>query len=391
MFGKSKSTTDAETVSKKDSKEVSIKDTGPCQKSVRLFVSLERIQPVREAVLKGFQKEASIPGFRKGKAPANLIEKRYAQNIQEETMQRVMQQSLEQAAKDNDLHPIGPFEVSKADFNETKGLEVEARVEVEPTFKLSEYKKIAITRQPITIGPEDVDKGLEQLQESMAKMVPSEKPDQPKERKVPLIDDELAKDLGFEKLDKLKEHVEQKLREQKKAVQSQALESGIYEELLRRNEFGVPQRLIDNQTERLVQDFKMRLMLSKVPEEKANEEMVKYDQRLRTDAEQMVKIYFILDRIATKESISVTQDEMLAKLWELSERWRKDPAQVRKTLDEQKMWPSIVSNIRREKTVEFLLAQADISGDEIAQKNAASTEPMQAKTSETSKSVEEKK
>ena len=117
---------------------------------------------------------------------------------------------------------------------------------------------------------------------------------------------------------------------------------------------------MSRQTERLTRDFKVRLLLSGVPEEKLNEEVAKFTQELRTTAERHVKLTFVLDRIAAQESITVTQDELVARLWQLSQRWKKDPAEVRKIFDAQGLWPSVVSTIRQEKTTAFLLSAAAI-------------------------------
>lgn len=341
------------------SSSVSIADTAPCEKSLRLQVGRDVIAPVREAVLAEFQREAALPGFRKGKAPPELVEQRYADRIKDETLHRVMQHALEQAVKDHQLKPVGPFEVKRADFNDAQGLTLEATVEVEPTFSLGSYKGIPLKREEVQVSPDDVAKALGHLQESMAQLVPKGESGE-KERRVPAVDDELAKDLGFKDLAALKEHVEAKVREQKRAAQAAALEAALCEELLKRHAVQVPARLVSHQTERLTRDFKVRLLLSGRAEEQVNAEAEQFTQQLRTSAERRVKLLFILDRIAAAESVTVSQDELVGRLWQLSQRWKKDPAEVRKIFDAQGLWPSVVSTIRQEKTVNWLLSAATI-------------------------------
>ncbi len=389
---------------KKVSKEApstghAVTTAGPCQKSLRLHVGMDAIAPVRAAVLSDMQKQATLPGFRKGKAPLDLIEKRYAESLQQEMLQRVTQQALGQATKDYGLKPVGPFEISRADYHETDGLALEATVEVEPEFALAEYTKIPLRRPSADVTPEDMARALTQLQESMAQMVPvppptsqtesssqlvggavppahQELPSGPaapatgapgpategeaKERQVPTMDDELAKDLGFETFAALRTHVEAKLHEQKRSAQEQALEGALCEALLGRHTFDVPPRLVTHQTERLNRDFKVRLLMSGKTEAQVNEEIGKFTEQLRTNAERLVKLSFILDRIAEREKLSVTQDEIVQRLWQLSQRWKKDPAEVRKILDDQRLWPSVVSTIREEKTIAFLVSAAQI-------------------------------
>jgi len=339
---------------------VSITDTAPCEKSLRVHVDSGTIAPVRQAVVGEFQRQAALPGFRKGKAPSDLVERQYAKEIQEETLHRVTKQTFEQTTAEHQLKPVGPFVITKAEFTEASGLALEATVEVEPSFALAAYKGVAVSRPPADVSPQDIGQALVRLQESMAQMVPA-KEGEAKERRLPAMDDELAKDLGYDTLVRLQEHVEAKLREQKRSSQGQAMEAQLSEALLARHAFEVPKRLIAHQTDRLARDFKARLLLAGTPEEKLEEEIAKFANELRTSAERHVKLGFILDRIAAKESVTVTQDELVQRLWQLAQRWKKDPVEVRRIFDAQGLWPSVVSAIRQEKTLAFLLSVAAIN------------------------------
>lgn len=337
-----------------------VTETAPCEKSVKVRVAPDAIAPVRSVVLAEFQREAALPGFRKGKAPPEMVEKQHGKAIQEETLHRLTRQALERATDEHQLKPVGPYEIRKADFTDADGLTLEAVVEVEPAFALGAYAKIPLTRPPAEVTPQDLEQALANLQESMAQMAPSGA-GEAKTRQVPTLDDEFAKDLGFESLPKLKEHVEAKLKEQKRAAQAQALENSLFEELLKRHAFQVPPRLVHHQNERLTREFTVRLLLSGMPEDQAKEEAAKFTEQLRTSAERHVKLGFILDRIAGKESVAVTQDEIVARLWRVAQRWKKDPAEVRKIFDAQGLWPSVVSSIRHEKITAWLLGAAVIT------------------------------
>jgi FKBP-type peptidyl-prolyl cis-trans isomerase (trigger factor) len=337
-----------------------VTELAPCQKGLRLHVAPEAISPVRAAVVAEFTRQAALPGFRKGKAPVDLVQRQYGKDIQDETLHRVTRQSLEQVARDHRLKPVGPFEITNADFDDAKGLTLEARVEVEPDFALADYRGVPLRRPAARVGADDVDRALTQLQESMAQLVPVGE-GQPKERKTPALDDELAKDLGYETLPKLRQHVEAKLREQQAAAQSAALERALCDALVERHGFEVPASLVAHQAERLQRDFKTRLLLSGMTEEQVGAEMGKFTDELRTSATRQVKLTFILDRIAEQEKVSVTQDELVKRLWQLSQRWNKDPAEVRKVFDEERLWPSVASAIRQEKTIALLLAASAVT------------------------------
>ncbi|MBI3021137.1 MAG: trigger factor [Candidatus Omnitrophica bacterium] len=337
-----------------------VTEAAPCRKSLQVRVGQDAIEPVRAAVLAEFQKTAALPGFRKGKAPIELVAREYANPIHEELLRRLTKRAFEQVTTEHDLRPVGPFELTVADFNERDGLALEAAVEVEPSFPLGSYKGIPLTQEPVELTAGDVDKALAALQESAAQLVPTGEGGA-KERKLPALDDELAKDLGFGGLSQLRAHVEAKLLEQRRTAHAQRMESNLCEELLKRHAFEVPPGLVSRQADRLTRDFKVRLLLAGTPEEQLNEEVAKFTAQLRTSAERHVKLAFILERIATQESIAVTQDELVGRLWQLAQRWKKDPAEVRKILDAQQLWPSVASAIRQEKTITFLMSAAAIN------------------------------
>jgi FKBP-type peptidyl-prolyl cis-trans isomerase (trigger factor) len=349
----------------KQTERVTISNAGPCQKSVRVQVPAQELASVRAAVLGEFQKEATLPGFRKGKAPLELVEKHYAKPVREETLHRATQQTFERVTKEYGIKPVGPFQLRRADEEPSGDLALEATVEVEPEFALGAYRGIALTRASAEVSPDDVAQALSKLQDSMAQLVPAAE-GAPKERQVPPLDDELAKDLGFKTLEELRAHVEAKLQEQRRAAQSRQLESALCDELLRRHAFAVPPQLVSHQTERLTRDFKVRLLLAGRSEADVDTEAAKFTEQLRQNAERYVKLSFILDRIAEQESVAVAQDEVVNHLWQVARRWQKDPAEVRKVFDAQGLWPSVVSTIRQEKTVALLLSAAKITNGTIS-------------------------
>jgi trigger factor len=116
-----------------------VTDTAPCEKSLQVALGPDAVTPIRTEVVAEFQKSAALPGFRKGKAPAELVQRQYAQSIEDETLHRATRRALETAANEHGLKPVGPFEVSQAAFTDAGGLTLAAKVEVEPVFPLGAY------------------------------------------------------------------------------------------------------------------------------------------------------------------------------------------------------------------------------------------------------------
>jgi len=212
---------------------------------------------------------------------------------------------------------------------------------------------------PIEVTEDAVTQALEQLRESAAELVPGPE-GQPKQKRLPELNDEFAKDVGFGTLEQLREHLRAKLREQQQAAERRAREEALCDELLRRHTFEVPQRLVGGQAERLLQEFQARLLLTGMAESQVEEQLQRYQEQLRGNAVRHVKLAFILSRIAEREGLSVTQDELVERLWKLAKRWGKDPAEVRRILDAKGLWPSVLSSVRQDKTLAFLLNAAHV-------------------------------
>lgn len=356
LFTRAKKTTAQEPMT------VAVKHPQPCQYIFTIHLNAQAIQPVREAVVHEVQRDATIAGFRKGKAPRELVERHHPTAIREETVRRLTRGAVEQVTNEHKLKPVGPFEVTHLEFDETNGMQLEAQVEVEPEFSLGDYRHIPLKHSPVPVTADDVSQALTRLQDSMAQLVPTGE-GQTKEKRLPALDDEFAKDVGFDTLDRLKSHLEAKLREQKTAQQQQVLEGQLCEALVARHPFELPQRLVSRQTERLTREFHARLVLAGMAEEQVQQELTKYKEQMRTNATQHLKLAFLLDRIAQAEHLSVTQDEVVDRLWKLSNRLGKDPAEVRRVLDSQGLWPSILSSILQEKTMKRVLDAAKIEED----------------------------
>ena len=355
MFGKATKPKPAD-----QSMTVTVHQPVPCQYRLTIHLKPEAIQPVREAVVRDVQREATIAGFRKGKAPTALVEQQHPKQIREETVRRLTRQVVDHVTTERQLKPIGPFEVTKLAFDDATGFDLEAQVEVEPDFTLGDYRRLPMASKPVTVSPEDVAQALAKLQESAAQLVPVGE-GQPKEKQVPALDDGFAKDVGFETLEALKAHLDAKLREQRAAEIHAQQEQALCDALLARHQFEVPTGLVARQVERLTRDFQARLLLSGMGEDQVQGELAKYTEQLRTNATRLVKLTFLLERIAKAEQVSVIQDEVVQRLWALSKRMGKDPAEVRRLFDAKGLWPSLVSSILQEKTMKVLRDAAEVT------------------------------
>lgn len=147
---------------------VVIENTAPCRKTLRVEVPAERVAGVRAEVLREFKKVANIPGFRPGKAPEPMVEKRYAAEIDDELRKRLIPESYREALAEHKLRIVGYPQLSDVEYAPGKPLTFKAVVDTAPEFDLPEYKGIELTKQEVVVTDDEVKETVDALREQQA-------------------------------------------------------------------------------------------------------------------------------------------------------------------------------------------------------------------------------
>jgi len=117
----------------------------------------------------------SIPGFRKGKAPMDLIEKYYGENVfYEEALNIIFPEAYEAAVREHGIVPVDSPELDIEQIGRDKNLIFTAKVTVKPEVKLGQYKEFNLEKEQVNITDEDVQKELERIRERNARLVSAE-------------------------------------------------------------------------------------------------------------------------------------------------------------------------------------------------------------------------
>jgi len=85
---------------------VSIENAGPCKRHVQIKVPRNSIDEVYSTILEDYTGRAEVPGFRVGHVPAELVKRRFKNELAEQVKQRVLMASLEQLSEDSKIDPI---------------------------------------------------------------------------------------------------------------------------------------------------------------------------------------------------------------------------------------------------------------------------------------------
>lgn len=135
-----------------------------------------------EEVNKGFKKavakiagQVNIPGFRKGKAPRNIIEMHYGKEaVKQEAFELVANQCYTEALEQEKLIPVSDPKVEDSVFEENKDMELTIKVTLKPEVKLGDYKELHVEKEAVEITDEAVEEQVQGLRSRHAKMVEAE-------------------------------------------------------------------------------------------------------------------------------------------------------------------------------------------------------------------------
>ncbi|NLX77946.1 MAG: trigger factor [Clostridiaceae bacterium] len=145
------------------------------EKNVVKLTIEEDAEHFNESLKKAYQKNKgrfSIPGFRKGKAPMNLIEKYYGETVfYEDAFNIICPDIYEEALREHNIIPVDTPELDIEQIGRDKNLIFTAKVTVKPEVKLGEYKGLPVEKEQVDITDEDVQKELEKIQDRNSRLV----------------------------------------------------------------------------------------------------------------------------------------------------------------------------------------------------------------------------
>ena len=158
--------------------EVEITDAGPCKKHVKVTVGREAIDARLEEKYSDLmtQTPAQINGFRPGKAPRKIVEKRYKSEVTAEVKTQVLMASLEQLAEEQSLSPLSPPELDPdaVRIPDDGPLVYEFNIEVRPEFDLPDYKSLKLRKPVHTFTDAEVDAEGKRMLEPFGRVVPKD-------------------------------------------------------------------------------------------------------------------------------------------------------------------------------------------------------------------------
>ena len=151
--------------------KVAVEEINSVKKSLKIEVPEEVVAKEISAAYSDLNQRVRIPGFRKGKAPLSLLEKRYGPSVEEDVIRRLVPDYYQRAVKETGLRPVELPAIDKVELKKNAPLSFTAMVEISPAISLGNYTGLKATRSKMEVTHLEIDKALGALQDQQAHLV----------------------------------------------------------------------------------------------------------------------------------------------------------------------------------------------------------------------------
>jgi trigger factor len=185
-----------------------------------------------------------------------------------------------------------------------------------------------------------------------------------KRRILPELDDEFAKDLGdFETLDALRARVRDDLEHEARHAAERDVRAELMKQLAARLPFEAPASLVERELDRRLEDFARRLIDQNIDPRQAGIDWNAFRDSQREVAREAVASALVLEEVTRREGLAVSDEEVNREVERHAERTGRTPAAVRAALEKEGGLSRVAAGLRREKSIDFVMARATIGGN----------------------------
>ena len=148
---------------------ITVENLAPCKKLLRVEVEAKAVDEAFDSTAKEFQKQASLPGFRPGKAPRAMVLKKYESDIKDEVKRKLIGDAYRRAVDEKKITVVGHPDIEEIQFGPGQALQFAATIETAPEFPLPDYKGLPVKREVKSVTEADVERALKLLAQQHVK------------------------------------------------------------------------------------------------------------------------------------------------------------------------------------------------------------------------------
>jgi trigger factor len=421
---------------------LNFEDLSPVRKRVEVEIPVDLIEAEAKRVTNEFAKQAKIPGFRPGKVPVGIVRTRFAKDIQEEVMNRLLPVTFREAIREKDVEPVGDPNLEHMDpYVEGAPVKYKAEFDVKPKFELGEYRGLDVDDPKVEVADADVDQMVERLrdQASVYRLEPDrglqdgdyamieitsyvegaepqtdsghfkmgedtpmpemhaamfgKKPGETAEfektygddatnetfrgktvrhvvtlkevrvQEKPEVTDEFAKSVGgWETVAEMREQIAADIRKHREAEALRLKRGQIGERLLATHQFEVPNSLVEDELGKALNSYARYLASQGIEIEDPTVDWRQLTEDFRPESAKRVKRGLILEAIAKKEGLVISDVEVDAEIRRAANEQGRDFADVKHRLRHDGGYEALRASMAQEKALQLVLGAARARG-----------------------------
>jgi len=208
---------------------------------------------------------------------------------------------------------------------------------------------------PLMLADDHPDKALAGKKATIAAKIKAVK-----RRRLPEIDAAFAKTFDADSVDELKGEIRKQILREKEREGRAAQAAQILDQILKENDFPLPEGLIAASTKEAQDRARAQLIMRGAPEKEVEEAVAKHEAESREAMVRHLKERFVLEEIARKEKIFVTEDDVDARIQSMAGEAGRHPHEIRSLMEEREMLGPLRRSMREDAVKEFLLSKAVI-------------------------------
>ena len=432
---------------------VTIEEAGVCRKKVTVEVPQESVKAMLGEQFKELKEEALVPGFRKGRAPVRLLEKKFGKEVSEQVKLKLLAQASEAALKANNIESLGDPDIDfeKVELPENGPMKFSFEVEVRPEFELPAIEGIEINKPKFEVTDAKIDEEVVALQKRAGIWTPQEggsveagdqviaaveikAEDEAEPTKldnetvtvgkngfvggvaVPELEELMAgakqgdekaatvdvpatfynekyrgkkvdvkiavKDIkrqipaqlnedfftkfGLSSEAELKDRIREMLADRNEQQAQDAMRDQVYKYLNESTAFELPAAIVGDQSAQILKREYINLLMRGVPKEQVEEHVQELRAGSEERAKEQLKTFFIMDKIASKLGIEVSEEEINGHIARIAAQRGRRPEKMREEMVRDGSLAQFSMQVREEKCVSKLLETAKINDVEPA-------------------------
>jgi len=419
-----------------------------CKRILELEIPADKAAEERRNVVGKLRKNVALPGFRVGRAPVGLLERRFREAINQEVLEHLGAEAIKQAFEDVKVSPVGEPELLEQTYEDGQPIQLKISFEVMPDVEMKEYRGLDVEFEPVEFEDGMVDRELANLQQRHAnliqvtdrpvaegdfatvdyRIIPADQPDEPitrentpllvrdgmpysalalelkgmstgeekatdmefpedyfesqvagqkarveitlkdiREKQLPELNDDFAKSVGeYATLADLRDHLSREIKKDLEGRNRKNMERLVLRRLNRDYEFDVPDNMVNNLFREHASSMVGEMMQYGMSADQIRGmDWDKMRDERKSELQDRVREFILLQNIIQKEGIEVSDEEMEAEFQTMAEQSQVPVEELKQRLvREEGALDRLRSDLKVQKALNILIETAVVKKPE---------------------------